>query len=274
MTALVSYHIEDNIGVVKLCRPDKLNAISADLKEQLIAALERADADKETNVVLLEAEGRAFSVGFDIVGASSNDDSAHNPFRWESILRNSMRMALTPWSMNKPVIAAVQGYALGGGCELAMMCDLTIAAEDAKFGEPEVRFSHVGPVMVMPWMVGLKRARELVYFGDLIDARTAMSYGMVNRVVPADELSAKARTYAKRLALVSPEALRWAKRSIKNGAEVAGIRAALEAGVDSYVSLYAGRTQVNDEFAERVQRDGLKAALAWREGQFKAFELS
>ncbi|WP_028601829.1 enoyl-CoA hydratase/isomerase family protein [Ottowia thiooxydans] len=274
MSTLVTYHCEDKVGVVTLRRPDKLNAINAALKEQLIAALEGADTDDEASVVLLEAEGRAFSVGFDIVGASSDDASAHDPFRWESILRNSMRMALAPWSMNKPVIAAVQGYALGGACELAMMCDLTIAADDAKFGEPEVKFSHVGPVMVMPWMIGLKRARELVFFGDLIDAKTALDYGMVNKVVPAAELPAKARMYAQRLALVSPEALRWAKRSINRGAEVAGIRTAIEAGVDSYISLYAGRTKVNDEFAERVQKDGLKAALAWREDQFKAFDFT
>jgi enoyl-CoA hydratase len=274
MNIMVTYHREENIGVVTLRRPDKLNAISADLKQQLIESLQGAEADTEVSVILLEAEGRAFSVGFDIVGASSDDESAHDPFRWESILRNSMQMALTPWSMTKPVIAAVQGYALGGGCELAMMCDLTIAADDTKFGEPEVRFSHVGPVMVMPWMVGLKRARELVYFGDLIDAKTAMDYGMVNRVVPRAELPATARKYARRLALVSPEALRWAKRSINRSAEIAGMRAALEAGVDGYISLYAGRTEVNDEFAGRVQRDGLKAALSWREGQFKELDIS
>ena len=95
---------------------------------------------------------------------------------------------MTPWLMNKPVIAAVQGHVLGGGCELVMLCDLTIAADNATFGEPEVRFSSVGPAIVMPMIIGYKKARELLYFGDQIDAQTALSLGMINRVVPLAEL--------------------------------------------------------------------------------------
>ena len=106
-----------------------------------------------------------------------------------------------------------------------------IAADDAKFGEPEVRFSHLGPLMVMPWIIGLKRAREMLFFGDMIDANTALQFGMVNRVVPAAELTSATLKYAKRLALISPEALRWGKRVINRGAEIAGFRAAIEAGV-------------------------------------------
>jgi enoyl-CoA hydratase/carnithine racemase len=170
------------------------------------------------------------------------------------------------------VIASVQGHVLGGGCELAMMCDLTIAADDAKFGEPEVRFSHLGPLMVMPWIIGLKRARELLFFGDMIDAQTALAYGMVNRVVPAAELRAATLRYANRLALVSPETLRAGKRAINRGAEIAGFRAAIEAGVDSFVTLYSLQTEVGREFGRRVAADGLKGALDWRRGQFKELE--
>jgi enoyl-CoA hydratase/carnithine racemase len=149
------------------------------------------------------------------------------------------------------------------------MCDLTIAADDAKFGEPEVRFSHLGPLMVMPWFIGLKRARELLFFGDMIDAKTALAFGMVNRVVPAAELREATLRYAKRLALIAPEALRWGKRTINRGAEIAGFRAAVESGVDSFVSLYATRTEVGREFGRRVAEQGLKAALDWRRAQFK-----
>jgi enoyl-CoA hydratase len=185
------------------------------------------------------------------------------------MLHRSLDFAWSPWALNKPVIASVQGHVLGGGCELAMMCDLTIAADDAKFGEPEVRFSHLGPVMVMPWIIGLKRARELLFFGDMIDAPTALQFGMVNRVVPAAELRERTMKYAKRLALVSPEALQWGKRAINRGAEVAGFRAALETGVDSFVSLYSIKTDVGKEFGRIVADKGLKAALEWRAAQFK-----
>src|SRR4029077_15755935 len=95
----------------------------------------------------------------------------------------------------------------------------------AKCAEPEVRSSPLGPLMVMPWFIGLKRARELLFFGDMIDAQTALSFGMVNKVVPVAELKAETLTYAKRLSLISPEALRWGKRVINRGAEIAGFKA-------------------------------------------------
>jgi hypothetical protein len=126
---------------------------------------------------------------------------------------------MTPWLMNKPVIAAVQGHVLGGGCELVMLCDLTIAADNATFGEPEVRFSSVGPAIVMPMIIGYKKARELLYFGDQIDAQTALSLGMINRVVPLTELPEASLRYAKRLSLISPEALYATKRAVNRGAE-------------------------------------------------------
>jgi enoyl-CoA hydratase/carnithine racemase len=106
-----------------------------------------------------------------------------------------------PWYMRKPVLASVQGHALGAGCELAMFCDLTIAADDAMFGEPEARYSQAGPGFVMPWIIGFKKARELLYLGDMIDAPTALALGMVNRVVPRDDLSEDTLKFAQRMAL-------------------------------------------------------------------------
>jgi enoyl-CoA hydratase/carnithine racemase len=129
---------------------------------------------------------------------------------------------MTPWTMKKPVIASVQGHVMGGGCELVMLCDLTIAADNATFGEPEVRFSSVGPAIVMPMIIGYKRARELLYFGDTIDAKSALALGMVNRVVPLAELRAASLRYAKRLSLISPEALYATKRAVNRGADAAG----------------------------------------------------
>jgi enoyl-CoA hydratase/carnithine racemase len=128
--------------------------------------------------------------------------------------------------MKKPVIASVQGHVMGGGCELVMLCDLTIAADNATFGEPEVRFSSVGPAIVMPMIIGYKRARELLYFGDTIDAKSALALGMVNRVVPLAELRAASLRYAKRLSLISPEAPYATKRAVNRGADAAGFRTA------------------------------------------------
>src|SRR5439155_708000 len=127
-----------------------------------------------------------------------------NALAWHESLTDDVALEMTPWEMKKPVIASVQGHCLGGGCELAMMCDLTIAADDALFGEPEIRFSNVGPALVMPFVIGLKRARELLFLGDPIDAQTALQYGMVNRVVPRAGLATATLKFARRMALISP----------------------------------------------------------------------
>jgi enoyl-CoA hydratase/carnithine racemase len=172
--------------------------------------------------------------------------------------------------MTKPVIASVQGHCLGGGCELAMMCDLTVAADDALFGEPEIRFSNVGPALIMPFVIGQKRARELLYTGDPIDAQTALAYGMVNRVVPRAELEAATMKLARRLALISPEALTATKRALTRGADAAGFRNAIRAGLDVLAPLYAARTEIGMKFDEIREKEGLGAALRWRAAQFEA----
>jgi enoyl-CoA hydratase/carnithine racemase len=267
---MVRFETDEKVSIITLDRADKLNAINSAMKDQIIAAFARADKEPSTSVIVLRANGRSFSAGFDIGHSPDRgkDTGAADPNTWDPILHRSFDFGIAPWSATKPVIASVQGHVLGGGCELAMMCDLTIAADDARFGEPEVRFSHLGPLMVMPWFIGLKRARELLFFGDQIDAQTALSFGMINRIVPAAELRTATMKYARRLSLISPEALRWGKRIINRGAEIAGLRSALEAGVDSFVSLYATQTEVGREFGRRVSEGGLKAALEWRRAQF------
>src|SRR5215470_17025545 len=191
-----------------------------------------------------------------------------NALAWHQSLTDDVALEMTPWDMVKPVIASVQGHCLGGGCELVMMCDLTIAADDALFGEPEIRFSNVGPALIMPFIIGLKRARELLYLGDPIDAQTALQYGMVNRVVPRAELEAATMKFARRLALISPEALAATKLAISRGADAAGFRNAIRAGLDVLAPLYAARTEVGMKFDEIREKEGLVAALRWRAAQF------
>jgi len=266
--ALVTYTADGRVGIVTLNRPDKLNAISPELKKTLVERFHEADRDPTTSVVVLRAEGRSFSAGYDISPNPARAARKGNALAWHASLTDDATLELTPWTMKKPVIASVQGHCLGGGCELAMVCDLTIAADDALFGEPEIRFSNVGPVMVMPWIIGLKRARELLYLGDPIDARTALAYGMVNRVVPRAELMTATLRVARRMALMSPEALAATKLAVNRGAECAGFLNAMHAGVDVLAALYAARTEVGTKFDEIREKEGLGAALRWRAAQF------
>ncbi|HWB50497.1 MAG TPA: enoyl-CoA hydratase/isomerase family protein [Stellaceae bacterium] len=268
---IVLYTADDKVGIITLNRPDKLNAISHELQHALTAAFATADADPATSVVLLRAEGRSFCAGYDI-GAKPEpgaDDWRSDPGKAHAHLAPQLDFEMAPWLMKKPVVAAVQGHVLGGGCELVMLCDITIAADNATFGEPEVRFSAVGPAIVMPMIIGYKKARELLYFGDQIDAKTALDLGMVNRVVPLVELREASLKYAKRLSLISPEALYATKRAVNRAADAAGFRTALYAGLDVCGPLYATTTELGAKFREIAMTEGVPAAVRWRSAQFR-----
>jgi enoyl-CoA hydratase len=270
---VVLYETEEKIGIITLNRPDSLNAISKRLRLELTDAFRRADDDPAVTVVVLRANGRSFCAGYDISkGGGDKDSWRHDALKWHAHLAEELEFEMIPWYMKKPVIASVQGHALGGGCELTMFCDLTIAADNALFGEPEVRFSDVGPALVMPWLVGYKKARELLYFGDMITVEEALGLGMVNRVVPLAELPKATMKFARRLALIAPEALYAAKIAISRGADVAGFRNAMQAGLDMMGPLYAAKSEVGLEFSRITREQGLRAALQWRRGQFEAID--
>ncbi|MGH7124040.1 MAG: enoyl-CoA hydratase/isomerase family protein [Stellaceae bacterium] len=273
MNDAVLYEAREKIGFITLNRPTKLNSINDDLRFGLVEAFGRADDDPATSVVVLRAAGRSFCAGYDIsTGAASKDSWRHDALKWHQHLAKELEFEMMPWYMRKPVIASVQGHALGGGCELTLFCDMTIAADNAQFGEPEVRFSDVGPAVVMPWIVGFKKARELLYFGDSVDAKTALELGIVNRVVPLQDLEAATLKFAKKLALIAPEALYAAKLAISRGADVAGFRNAMQAGLDMLAPLYAAKTEIGLKFTDITRKEGLGAALRWRRAQFEAVE--
>jgi enoyl-CoA hydratase/carnithine racemase len=249
---------------IVLARPERRNAFDAGL----IAELTEAFSDVgDARAVLLSGEGKSFSAGADVewMRASAELDYDENLADAERLRAMLEAIDTCP----APVVTAVQGHALGGGCELAMFCDLTIAAEGTLFGEPEILFSQVGPAVLMPFIIGHKRARELIYFGDKIDAKRALEIGMINRVVPREELITATMKYAKRLALIAPEALVAAKLAVNRGLDAAGFHNALNAGLDVLGPLYAATTEVGKQFDEIKAKDGLKAALAWRKAQFE-----
>src|SRR5438270_11604109 len=210
--------------------------------QQLLDVFARADEEPATSVVLLRANGRSFCAGYDIGAGPASPEWRSDPIKAHKHLAPQLDFEMTPWHMKKPVIAAVQVHVMGGGCELVMLCDLTIAADSATFAEPEVRFSSVGPAIVMPAIIGYKKARELLYFGDTIGAKAALDLGMVNRAVPLAELREVSLRYAKRLPLISPEAIYATTRAVNRVADAAGFRTALYAGLDVVGPLYATTT--------------------------------
>src|SRR5258705_3928454 len=241
-----------------LNRPAKLNAISAELRDALTAAVAAAVDDERVRVIAIAGAGRAFCAGYDL-----SEAAPPTAWDWREVLARDVAATLAVWSCPKPVIAQVHGYALAGGLELAMACDLIIAAEDAQLGEPEIRFGSAPVTLLMPFVIGQKRTRELLMTGDLIGAVEAERIGLVNRVVPAERLVAEVDALAEKLARVPPDVMAPTKLMLNRAMDAAGFAAAVELGLDlqSFVNISTTAREVD----AIVRAEGLKAALAWRD---------
>jgi enoyl-CoA hydratase len=244
-----------------LNRPAKLNAINAELREALSAAVANAIDDERVRVIAIAGAGRAFCSGYDLSEAQPVD-----AWGWREVLAADVAATLAIWRCPKPVIAQVHGYALAGGLELAMACDLIVAADDARLGEPEIRFGSAPVTLLMPFLIGQKRTRELLMTGDLIDAREAERIGLVNRVVAVDELAAEVDRLADRLARVPPDVMAPTKLMLNRAMEVAGFGDAVQIGLD--LQSFVNMSETSRAFDDIVRRDGLRAALAWRDDRY------
>ena len=249
-----------------LDRPAKLNALDGALVGALIAALDAAEADPEIRVIVVEGAGRAFCAGYDLTEEA--EGATGGPVAWRALLAADVAATLRFLDSPKPVIAQIHGYALAGGLELAMACDLVVAAEGTQLGEPEIRYGSAPVTLLMPYLIGQKRTRELLLTGDLIDAAEAERIGLVNRVVPADRLAAEVDALADRLARTPPEVMGPTKRMLNRAMDAAGFRLAVEAGLDLGAIINAADTPEQREWDAIVRRDGLKAALAWRDRRY------
>ncbi|MEQ9490201.1 MAG: enoyl-CoA hydratase-related protein [Alphaproteobacteria bacterium] len=268
MTDAITVEKEDRIAWVYIDRPKAMNSIEPDTMKEMHGVFQALGEDDDVAVIVLAGAGKHFGAGYDL----KFDWTGHygnTVLGWRKMLQECVDFEFLPWDCQKPVIAMVRGYCLAGSCELAMMSCITIASEDAKFGEPEIRFSTSPPAIVMPWIVGLKKARELLYTGDLIDAAEAHRIGMVNKVVPEADLEAETRKLAKRIAAISPEGLLTTKSSINQTAEIAGFRTSIAYGINQGAMLDASETQALKEFSRIREAEGLTAAIRWRESQFE-----
>ena len=230
--SLVLYECHDAVASLTLNRPDKLNAVTAGMLDELEAALDRAEADDDVRVVILNGAGRAFSAGFDLGGeAALEGESKADHMRRE--LTRDFDAIMRFWDFPKPVIAAVHGYCLGSSMEISAVCDITIASEDCKFGAPEVQFGSGIVCMILPWIVGQKNARELLLVGSKdLSAERARSMGLVNHVVPADQLMDEALAMARTIAGNDPLAVSLTKKAMNIGVETAGLRQALQEALE------------------------------------------
>jgi enoyl-CoA hydratase len=266
VTDVVLYERRGPAAWVTLNRPHKLNAISGEVVERLRECWREAAEDDEVKVVVLTGAGRAFSAGYDIseevaqeiVGAES----------WHKVLAEDVDLTMELWALPKPTIAAVRGWCLAGACELAMACDMVVAADDAQFGEPEIRYGS-GPVtLLMPFVLGQKKTNELLFTGDAIQATEAERLGLVNVVVASDALEDAVEELVRKIAPTPLPVLRLTKQALVRAQEAMGIRAAVSANLDLSAILNAAETPEQLEFDQIAANQGLKAALAWRDSRY------
>ena len=263
----ILYDVRDATAVITLNRPQQLNAMNAAMLRELTLAIDAAEADAAVRAIVLTGAGRGFCSGFDL-----KEQAAQRPSgvaQWRAVLERDFAAIMRFWQSPKPTIAAVRGACLAGGCELAVACDITIAAADAVFGEPELRFGAGIVVMLLPWLIGPKRAKQALLTGeDKLSAARAEAIGLVNEVVPAGAELSRALAIAAELAVIDPMALRQTKRAINRTYEIMGMGEALEAALDIDTQIEGEGTEDKRRFLEIARRDGLRAAIAWRDARF------
>ncbi len=244
------------VAVITINRPQKLNALNIQTRAEGAAALDELRDDESVRVVVITGAGeKAFVAGADIA-------------EFEGRTAVSQRDVMTARSLftavdtfPKPVIAMINGFCLGGGCELALSCDIRVASDNARFGQPEINLGIIpggGGTQRLTRLVGEGKAMELILTGDMIDAQTAYNLGLVNLVVPAADLEAKTLELANRIADKSPVALRMAKEAVKTAA-----RSSLDEGLRREIDLFALT------FSSADKDEGVRAFLEKRKPDFK-----
>lgn len=271
------YEKQPPVLTLTLNRPEALNALSPALEQELHAALDEADADAEIRAIILTGAGRAFSAGYDMAPNPERPRSTLDPAGltvgdylkgwWDNDTRNVEKL-LHIWHIGTPVIAAVNGWAMGGGFWYAMACDITIASEQAVFAQPEVR--HISnSTFLFAALAGWKAAHRYALTGDHIDAQEALRLGIVNEVVPAEQLMPTARALAERIAQVPEPSVRLNKAITCFGLEASGLRSGmLMNGVLSSLA-HTSHLPLRDDLFAAMREGGMRAFLDKRDSPFR-----
>ncbi len=257
----ISFERDGRVARITLNRPEKLNAISRRLQAELLEALSEAERDDAIHVALVSGAGRAFSAGYDLqsgaeVAAEQPAAIARDRDGLEELLRNWLRI----WDLRLPVVARVHGHCLAGGTQLAVICDVTFTADDARIGAPQLPLGAGFVAAFWAWQVGAKRAKEFFFpVGSVISGAEAAAIGLFNRALPAAELDRFVEEYVQRTARTPKEILILQKKAINRTQEVQGFREALMSGVeiDAIAHFSEPVLAINRGIRER----GLRAAL-------------
>ncbi|MBI2887107.1 MAG: enoyl-CoA hydratase/isomerase family protein [Chloroflexi bacterium] len=270
------YEKDGVVVVITFNRPEALNAIIPGLEAELHQALDEADADAEVRAIILTGAGRAFSAGYDM---APRPERAQRPDPrtayagellrswWSNDFRN-IQYLMHLWYLSKPVIAAVNGWCMGGAFWYSAACDITIASDQATFAQPEVR--HISnSTFLFSALCGWKVANRYALTGDHLDAQEAYRIGLVNEVVPHDQLMERAKALANRIALVPEPAVRYNKYVTTLGLEASGIRSGLLMNAALSALAHSSHMPENDRLNEARDKGGMRAFLEARDAPFQ-----
>lgn len=277
----ILYEKIDRIGVVTLNRPGRLNAVNNTMLEELDDVLRVSETDIDVKVLLIKGAGRSFCSGADLSGGQSSellfieqgDLSAKE--QMDTVTRWNMRWEAL-FNYIKPTVAQVHGYCLGAGCYIQMACDITVASEDAVFGDPSIRLGQVTSSPLWTWMIGIKKAKEMTMLGRCITGKDAEQIGLVNKAVPEDKLEEETAKYVKALSISPGDGMVVCKESINAGLEARGVGAAWRFmsemhTISAFQQRHLGFDKGEYNFWKTRDRKGLKAAIRERDDRFKKF---
>lgn len=260
---------DGHVAIITLDRPDKLNALSPQLMDELRTAIDEVENDRDIRCLVITGAGdKAFSVGFDLEGTGlpeRTDDL-------RKVLESNFNTFVKIWNLRIPTISAVNGYAVAAGSNVAMVCDITVASENAKFGEPELRHYALSPLLLLPWFNGNPKAIHYLYYsGDTISAEQALSYGMVAKVVPHEQLMDEALRMAHRISKVAPYAVELTKDSLRRTYEIQGFMNALQYHrANDTLAIGASGIPEKQRFFELMESGDMRTFLTERDGPFKS----
>ncbi len=264
----VLYEVKDKIARITFNRPEKMNALSAELRRDIVAALKEAEADDNVSVIVMKGAGRCWSSGYDMTPRPRGEEYG----RIRNIVDDYMGLEATVkdwytiWDLRKPVIAQVHGYCLAGGNDVAGMCDVVIAAENTQFGHPEVRATGMNMVHMEPFLMGPQKAKLIFLTGSSVSGKEAERMGWITKAVPEDELEDEVMRIAHTMAKLPPELLAINKRAVNIAFEIMGSRVSSQTAI--YMDCIAHFTEAIKEFRKVTQEKGAKAYFDMRDSQF------
>ena len=269
MSDRITYTVDDRRAYITLNRPDKLNAIDDDMPGMLAGFVDDANEDPEVSVIVVRGEGRAFCAGYDLtlyaeqVPSRFTQDPVWDPITDYRQMKRNTDCFATLWRSLKPTICQIQGYALGGGSDIALSCDMVVMADDARIGYPPARVFGCPTTAMWVYRLGAEKAKHMLLTGDTIDGRTAAEWGLVGRSVPPGELGAAVQELAERMVGVPINQLAMQKLMINQAFDNMGLQ-----GTQILATLFDGVSRHSPEgrwFKEFSEKHGFKEAVRWRD---------